>query len=107
MNEIGHLIGGERVAGTSGEFGPVFNPATGEQASRVAFAGKAEIDRAVAGALAAQPAWADTSIIRRARVMFRFKELIERHIDELAAMITAEHGKTLDDAKGSITRGLE
>jgi malonate-semialdehyde dehydrogenase (acetylating)/methylmalonate-semialdehyde dehydrogenase len=107
MNEIGHLIGGRRVAGTSGAFGPVFNPATGEQSAKVAFAGPAEIDQAVQSAKQAQPAWADTSIIRRARVMFRFKELIERHMDELAEMITAEHGKTLDDAKGSITRGLE
>ncbi|HMR34407.1 MAG TPA: CoA-acylating methylmalonate-semialdehyde dehydrogenase, partial [Geminicoccus sp.] len=107
MNNIGHLIGGKRVAGSSGEAGPVYNPATGEQTATVAYAGPAEIDQAVQAAKAAQGAWADTSIVRRARVMFRLKELIERHIDELAAMITAEHGKTLDDAKGSITRGLE
>ena len=107
MNTIGHLIGGKRVAGTSGQSGPVYNPATGEQTATVAFAGPSEIDQAVQAAKAAQPAWADTSIVRRARVMFRLKELIERNMDELAAMITAEHGKTLDDAKGSITRGLE
>ncbi len=107
MNQIGHLIGGKRVAGTSGQSGPVYNPATGEETARVAFAGPPEIDQAVQAAKAAQPAWADTSIVRRARVMFRLKELIERNMDELAAMITAEHGKTLDDAKGSITRGLE
>ncbi len=107
MDNIGHLIGGERVAGSSGQSGPVYNPATGEQTARVAFAGPPEIDQAVQAAKAAQPAWADTSIVRRARVMFKLKELIERHMDELAAMITAEHGKTLDDAKGSITRGLE
>ena len=107
MNQIGHLIGGKRVAGSSGQSGPVYNPATGERTATVAYAGPAEIDQAVQAAKAAQPAWADTSIVRRARVMFRLKELIERNIDELAAMITAEHGKTLDDAKGSITRGLE
>ncbi|MFO1069780.1 MAG: CoA-acylating methylmalonate-semialdehyde dehydrogenase [Geminicoccaceae bacterium] len=107
MNEIGHLIGGKRVAGSSGQFGPVYNPATGEQAGRVAFASAAEIDAVVQIAKAAQPAWADTSVVRRARVMFKLKELIERNMDELAAMITAEHGKTLDDARGSITRGLE
>jgi malonate-semialdehyde dehydrogenase (acetylating)/methylmalonate-semialdehyde dehydrogenase len=107
MSEIGHIIGGKRVAGTSGQSGPVFNPATGEQTGRVAFADAAEVDRAVAAAKAAQPAWAEVPVVRRARVLFKLKELIERHIDELAALLTAEHGKTLDDAKGSITRGLE
>jgi malonate-semialdehyde dehydrogenase (acetylating)/methylmalonate-semialdehyde dehydrogenase len=107
MNEIGHLIGEGRVAGSGDAWGPVFNPATGEQTGRVAMAGAAEVQRAVDAAKAAQPAWAETPVIRRARVMFRLKELIERQMDELAALITAEHGKTLDDAKGSITRGLE
>ena len=107
MDEIGHLIGGGRVAGSSSAWGPVFNPATGEQTARVAMGGADEVQHAVEAAKAAQPAWAETPVIRRARVMFKLKELIERHMDELAALITAEHGKTLDDAKGSITRGLE
>ncbi len=105
--DIGHLIAGKRVPGTSGAFGPIFNPATGEESGRVAMGGPEEVSAAVEAAKAAQPGWANTSIVRRARVMFRFKELIEKNIDELAKHVTSEHGKTLDDAKGSITRGLE
>ncbi|MCB2053503.1 MAG: aldehyde dehydrogenase family protein, partial [Geminicoccaceae bacterium] len=105
--EIGHLIAGERVAGSSGRSGPVFDPATGEETGRVAFADASELQRAVDAAKEAQPGWAATAVIRRARVMFKFKELLERHADELARLITAEHGKTLDDARGEITRGLE
>ena len=105
--DIGHLIGGKRAAGTSGAFGPIFDPATGEESGRVAMGGPDEVAAAVEAARAAQPAWADTSIVRRARVMFRFKELIEKNMDELAKLVTSEHGKTIDDAKGSITRGLE
>jgi malonate-semialdehyde dehydrogenase (acetylating) / methylmalonate-semialdehyde dehydrogenase len=107
MKDIGHLIGGQRVEGRSGRFGDIFNPATGEVSGRVAFAGEADVDAAVEAAKAAQPAWADTAVLRRARVMFRFKELIERNMDRLARLVTEEHGKTLDDAKGSVTRGLE
>lgn len=104
---VGHIINGKRVVGSSGQVGPIFNPATGEQAGEVAFASAAELQMAVDAAKAAQPAWASTSIIRRARVMFKYKELIEANMDEIAAMVTAEHGKALDDARGSITRGLE
>ena len=107
MNEIGHLIGGARVAGTSGRFGKVFDPAVGEVQAQVAFADVSEVDRAVADAKAAFPAWSATPVTRRARVMFRFKELIERDMDKLAQLVSSEHGKTLDDAKGSVTRGLE
>jgi malonate-semialdehyde dehydrogenase (acetylating)/methylmalonate-semialdehyde dehydrogenase len=107
MKEIGHLINGQRVPGRGGATGPIFNPATGEEAGRVAMAGAAEVDEAVRAAKAAQPAWADTPVLRRARVMFRFKELIERNIDQLARLVTEEHGKTLEDARGSVTRGLE
>ena len=102
-----HYIDGERVAGESGRFGDVFNPATGERAKRVPFAGAAEVRKAVAAAAAALPGWSKTTPIARARVMFRFKELCERHIDELAEIVSSEHGKTLDDAKGSIQRGIE
>ena len=102
-----HFIDGKPAEGRSGRFADVFNPATGEVAARVPLAGAAEIDRAVMAAAAAFPAWAATTPLRRARVMFRFKELVESRLDELAALVTAEHGKVLNDARGSCQRGLE
>ncbi|HEX3405489.1 MAG TPA: aldehyde dehydrogenase family protein, partial [Acetobacteraceae bacterium] len=107
MREIGHFIGGKPVAGTSGKFGDVFNPAAGEVTSRVALADAAEVSKAVAAATAAWPAWAATPPLRRARVMFKLKELLERDRKELSALITAEHGKVLSDADGEVQRGLE
>ncbi len=107
MADIGHFIGGKNVAGQSGRAGEVFNPATGEVAKRVAFASAAEVGAAVAAAKKAFPAWAATPPLRRARVMFKFKELLEKHADELARSITAEHGKVLSDAHGSLVRGAE
>jgi len=107
MREIGHFIGGRAAAGESGRFADVFNPALGEVSGRVALAGPAEIDRAVEAAAAAWPAWAATPPLRRARVMFRFRELLERDRKQLAAIITAEHGKVLSDAEGEVQRGLE
>src|SRR6185437_4007020 len=107
MREIGHFIGGRAAAGESGRFADVFNPALGEVSGRVALAGPAEIDRAVEAAAAAWPAWAATPPLRRARVMFRFKELLERDRKELARIITSEHGKVLSDAEGEVQRGLE
>jgi malonate-semialdehyde dehydrogenase (acetylating) / methylmalonate-semialdehyde dehydrogenase len=107
VTEIGHYVGGKRVAGTSGKSGEVFNPATGQQSGRVAFAGVAEVDAAVAAAAAAFPAWSDLPPARRAAVMFRFRELILRDADRLAGLITAEHGKTFSDAQGELARGLE
>ena len=107
MNEIGHLIGGKRVAGTSGRFGNVYDPAVGEVTGKVAFAAETEVDQAVANAKSAFQGWSTTPVTRRARVMFRLKELIERDMEKLARLVSAEHGKTVDDAKGSITRGLE
>src|ERR1700678_2847536 len=98
-DEIGHYIGGERIAGTSGRAGEVFDPATGAQTGRVAFASVAEVDAAVAAAAAAFPAWADIPPSRRATVMFRFRELLLRDADRLARMITAEHGKTFVDSQ--------
>ena len=100
-------INGQKVAGESGRFGDVFNPATGECTKKVPFANGAEVRKAVDSALAALPGWAATTPIARARVMFKFKELCERHIDELAELTSAEHGKTLSDAKGSVQRGIE
>src|SRR5487761_2591600 len=104
---IGHYIQGQSVAGTSGRASDVFNPAGGLVTGRVALASVDEVARAVAAARAAFPGWAATSPLRRARVMFKFKELIEKHHDELAALITAEHGKVFTDAHGEVTRGLE
>ncbi len=105
--ELGHFIDGRQVPGTSGRFGPLYNPATGEQTGQVALAGAEEVDRAVQAAKRAQPAWEALPIIRRTRVMFRYKELIEQNLERIARIITEEHGKTLEDAKGSVIRGLE
>jgi malonate-semialdehyde dehydrogenase (acetylating) / methylmalonate-semialdehyde dehydrogenase len=107
MREIGHFIAGRPAAGASGRFGDVVNPALGEVTGHVALASAAEVDRAVGVATAAWPAWAATPPLRRARVMFRLRELLERDRAKLAAAITAEHGKVLSDADGEVQRGLE
>ena len=107
MREIGHYIGGKLVAGTSGQYGDVYDPAAGEVTARVALADAAEVNKVVATAAAAWPAWAATPPLRRARVMFKLKELLERDRRELSALITAEHGKVLSDADGEVQRGLE
>ena len=107
MKTIGHFINNETVAGTGAERLPVFNPATGAQTGAVAVATAAEIEAAIAAARAAFPAWAATPPLRRARIMFRFKELVEQHKDELAKAITLEHGKVISDAGGEVVRGLE
>ncbi len=107
MREIGHFIGGTQVAGTSGKYGDVFNPASGEVQARVALANAAEVDRVIAVANAAFPAWAATPPLRRSRVMFKLRDLLERDRKELSAIITSEHGKVLSDADGEVQRGLE
>src|SRR6188768_1333875 len=107
MREIGHFVGGKQIKGGSGRSGDVFNPNTGEVQAKVAFAAKAEVEQAIANAAAAQPGWAATNPQRRARVMFRFLELVQKEYDELAALLSSEHGKTFADAKGDIQRGLE
>jgi len=107
MNDVSHFINGQRVEGANGRWGEVFNPATGEHARRVALGGAAEVDRAAKAARAAFPAWAATPPLTRARVMFKFRELLERDSDALARLITDEHGKVLSDAKGELTRGIE
>ncbi|MDH3593449.1 MAG: CoA-acylating methylmalonate-semialdehyde dehydrogenase [Rhodospirillales bacterium] len=104
---IHHYVNGRIAEGRSGNFGDVYNPALGEVIRRVAFASEQEVRGAVASAREAFPAWAATPPLRRARVMFRLKQLLEANIDELAALMTEEHGKTVSDAKGSITRGIE
>jgi len=107
MSDVHHFIGGQRFEGSSGRWGEVFNPATGERSRRVALAGAAEVDRAVKAAAAAFPGWAATPPLARARVLFKFRELLERDGDAIARMITDEHGKVLSDAKGEVTRGIE
>jgi malonate-semialdehyde dehydrogenase (acetylating)/methylmalonate-semialdehyde dehydrogenase len=104
---ISHWIGGKSVAGTSDRFGEVYDPSTGQVGSRVAFASAAELDGCVATARAAFAAWAATPPLRRARVLFRFRQLLETASDEIAQAISREHGKTLPDARGEVVRGLE
>ena len=105
--EVGHYIAGAKVEGRSGRRQAVFNPATGAVARQVALADVTEVDAAVAAARAAFAGWADTPPIRRARVMFKFLEAMNRHRDTLAAMITAEHGKVFSDALGEVSRGID
>ena len=104
---ISHFINGHTAAGTGDRFGDVFDPATGRVTARVPLASAADVKHAVDAAAAAFPAWAATTPLNRARVMFRFKELLEAHAGDLAKIITSEHGKVLSDARGEVTRGLE
>ena len=107
MRSINHFISGKDAAATSGRFGDVFNPNTGEVQARVGLATAEDVDAAVQAAANAFPAWAAMNPQRRARVMFNFKALIEQHMDELAEMLSLEHGKVVADSKGDIQRGLE
>jgi malonate-semialdehyde dehydrogenase (acetylating)/methylmalonate-semialdehyde dehydrogenase len=107
MRDIGHFIGGKTVKGSSGRTGDVFDPNTGEVQAKVALASKSEVEAAIANAEAAQPAWAATNPQRRARVMFKFLELVNKEYDALAKLLSSEHGKTVPDARGDIQRGLE
>src|SRR5687768_17307821 len=104
---IEHWIGGRIVPGQSGRRAEVFNPATGGVTGQVALANSTEVANAVAAAQAAFPAWADTPPIRRARVMFKFLELLNQEKDNLARAITAEHGKVFTDAQGEVSRGID
>ena len=107
MTVIKHFVDGNTFEGSSGRTGKVFNPATGEETSKVNLASKADIDFAVEKAKKAFKYWANKPPIIRARFLFKFKELIEKNSDELTKLIVSEHGKVYDDAKGSLTRGLE
>ncbi len=107
MTEIAHYVDGARIAGTSGRTMPVFNPATGEAEKSVALASADEVGCAVASAKSAWPAWSGTPALRRARILDRFKTILWERGEQLAEAISAEHGKTLDDALGEVTRGLE
>ncbi len=107
MQQIHHLIDGEDVATTSGRSGPVSNPATGGQTGEVGFASVEEVDRAVASARAAFDEWRNVSIARRTKLLHEFRSLVVANADEIAARLTAEHGKVGDDARGEVARGIE
>jgi malonate-semialdehyde dehydrogenase (acetylating)/methylmalonate-semialdehyde dehydrogenase len=107
MREIGHFIGGKAVKGKSGRFGDVFDPNTGEVQAKVALATRAEVEEAISNAEKAQIGWAATNPQRRARVLYKFLELIAKEADSLAKLLSSEHGKTFPDAKGDIQRGVE
>ena len=103
---VGHFINGQDVADDNRPL-PVTNPATGKVVRQVAMATKATVEDAIAAAEAAFPAWRNTPPAKRARIMFRFKQLLEEHADEVVALLTEEHGKVLDDAMGEFGRGVE
>jgi malonate-semialdehyde dehydrogenase (acetylating)/methylmalonate-semialdehyde dehydrogenase len=107
MRTIHHWIDGKEQPGESGRFGPVYDPATGSQTAQVSFASADEVDRAVAAALSAFPDWRDKSLTQRSQIMFQFRSLLASARDEIAEIISAEHGKTKDDARGEVQRGLE
>ena len=107
MRTIEHWINGGHTAGAATRYGPVWNPATGEQQAQVVLAETADVDAAVQAAKKAYEEWRDVSLTRRARVMFAFRDLVERHLDELAGIVADEHGKVLSDAKGEVVRGME
>jgi len=107
MQTITHFIGGKRVNGSSQRTGPVYNPATGEQTGLVALGTAGDVREAVSAARSAFRAWAETTPLHRARILNRFLRILEQHADELAAVITSEHGKILSDARGEVQRGVE
>jgi malonate-semialdehyde dehydrogenase (acetylating)/methylmalonate-semialdehyde dehydrogenase len=104
---LAHWIGGRLVAGTSGRHSEVYNPSEGKVCAQLPLASVDEVDAAVQSAKAALPAWAATTPLRRARIMFKFKDLLEQHANQIAALISREHGKVLSDAHGELQRGIE
>ena len=107
VRTIDHLIGGKSVTGTSSRFGDIYNPNTGEVQARVALATRDEVSQAIMNASEAFPAWSMMNPQRRARVMFEFKRLLEANIDELAELLSAEHGKVVADSRGDVQRGID
>jgi malonate-semialdehyde dehydrogenase (acetylating)/methylmalonate-semialdehyde dehydrogenase len=107
VERIGHWIGGARANGSAARTGPVFNPATGVQTKAVDLAGEEQVDAAVRAAHEALPAWRETSLAKRAELFFRIRQLVHEHRDDLARIVTQEHGKVLSDAGGEVARGLE
>ncbi len=107
MKTIGHYINGKPAAGTGKRLGDVYNPASGEVQAQITYATADETSAAISAAQAAFPAWAATPALRRARIMFKFKYLLDEHANDLAKAISLEHGKTISDARGEVTRGIE
>jgi malonate-semialdehyde dehydrogenase (acetylating)/methylmalonate-semialdehyde dehydrogenase len=107
LETIQHRIGGQETSGSSTRTAPVYDPATGQEQRHVLLAEPADVDAAVQAAKQAFETWSDVSVVRRSRIMFAFRELIVQHTDELARIIAAEHGKTVEDAKGEVVRGME
>jgi malonate-semialdehyde dehydrogenase (acetylating)/methylmalonate-semialdehyde dehydrogenase len=107
VKRISHWIGGRAVEGESGRSGPVYNPALGRQTGAVAFATAEEVDRAVQAAKEAFPAWRATSLSKKSSILFRVRQLVFEHKDDIARILTAEHGKVFTDAQGEVARGLE
>src|SRR5262249_1109448 len=107
MRHIGHFVDGKEIKGSSTRFGDVFDPNTGEVQAKVALASRGETEAAISSATAAQPGWAATNPHRRARVLFKFLELIRDEAESLAKLLSSEHGKTIADARGDIQRGVE
>ena len=107
VRQLNHFIDGQSTAGVSGRFNDVYDPAQGRISARVPVANTAEVAAAVAAATAAFPAWSEAPPLKRARLMFKFKELLEAHLDEIAELITRDHGKLLSDARGEVMRGIE
>lgn len=107
LHQLHHFVNGEKVAGTSGRFGDVFNPSLGEKSADVPLASKSEVEDAIAVAEAAFPGWAATSVLQRSRVMSRMVHLMYKHQHELAELVCQEHGKVIEDAMGSVLRGIE
>ncbi|MGL4395289.1 MAG: aldehyde dehydrogenase family protein, partial [Hyphomicrobium sp.] len=107
MRDIGHFIGGKPVAGTSGRYGSVYQPMDGTEIGKLALASAAEVRAAVENAAVAQKGWGATNPQRRARVMMKFLELAARDNAKMAELLAREHGKTINDAKGDIQRGIE
>jgi malonate-semialdehyde dehydrogenase (acetylating)/methylmalonate-semialdehyde dehydrogenase len=107
LKTIQHRIGGAETPGESTRTAPVYDPATGGQQAQVLLAEPADVDAAVAAARAAFETWKEVSVVRRARIMFAFRNLVEQHLDDLARIVASEHGKVVEDAKGEVIRGME
>ena len=107
MRSVDHFISGKTVKSGSGRFSDIYNPNTGEVQAQVGLANDAEVDQAVEAAKAALPGWMATNPQRRARILFKFKDLLEQNIDELAELLSAEHGKVVADSKGDVQRGID
>ena len=107
MERIGHHIGGKVVLGGSGRVGSVFDPAAGVQTHEVDLASAEEVDHAVQVAAEAFPTWRETSLAKRSEILFRLRELVDRHRVDIAVLLTAQHGKVLSDAMGEVARGVE